>query len=546
MPNYLSRGPISSGFRNTYQSQFVPLPLEQFAKTNELNQAKQDAEVATLDNTSEAGHRLSGVAKEDNDYISSVLNTFDTTASQLSNKDLTQRENQDLAKNLVKGISRDKDLKTILYNKSQVEEAQKTRAEMIKNNTYHRANDLSQDSYEDYVKSGGYKSGKSISTDLFKYEDARPVQEQYFNNLRELGADQVGKIGETFYKYGYDGISEGRIGKQAHDAISSYMSTPAAAQEGRVYDLGVRQGQINPKKVSKQSYIFDNFLNAGMERAGMSFKSGLAEAKNEDAKAKKAKADEVNLFAGLASNEIPSTLLDGLQVKFDDKGNIKGDGKGLFANAKEWMSSSSHNPLDILSKWKDDNRLSDEQNTRLKSVIVGAKLNGVSTEEYTKHFNNTWAPVIPKPLTGKAIKANNDAFYNGGAGLWSHMILSKDGKGSMGFVEALENEFGKVPDYKKNPKEFKEFLDDHGVQVTGAYAPNKLSARPIEITIGGSTFAADLTNNGKNMNGVSEDDKLAHNLAKLNAGEQIEETDSKGEKVVYYKDIKTGKILHSK
>ncbi len=540
MPNYLNK-PISSGFRNTYTSQFVPLPLEQFARTNELNQAKQDAEVNTLNQTSDAGHKISGVAKEDNEYVAGLLSTFDTTANDLAKKDLTQRENQDIAKGLVRGISRDKDLQTIMSNKAKYDEYTKNKEESIKAGTYHPANDNGDITLRDYLKSGGYKSGKTIDPTIYKYEDARPVQEQYFNNLRELGADQVGKIGETFYKYGYDGISEGRIGRQASEAIKSYMSTPAAMQEGRVYDLAVRQGTINPKKVSKQSYVFDNFLNAGMERAGMSFKSGLSEAKNAEAKAKKEQG--TNLFAGLASNEIPSTLLDGLEVKFDAKGNIQGDGKGLFANAKEWLNSSSKNPLDILSNWKNDTRLSEEQNTRLKSVVVGAKLNGTTPEEYTKHFDKTWAPVIPLPLTGKDIKANNDAFYNGGAGLWSHMILSKDGKGSMGFIEALENEFGDVPDYKKNPKEFKEFLDNHGVQVTGAYAPNKLSARPIEITIGGSTFAADLTNNGKNMNGVSEDAKLGHNLAKLNAGEQIEEVDSKGNRVVYYKDIKTGKIL---
>lgn len=539
MPNYLNK-PISSGFRNTYSSQFVPLPLEQFARTNELNQNKQDAEVNILNQTSDAGHKISGIAKEDNDYVASKLALFDEASKDLSTKDLTQRENQDIAKSLVKGIARDKDLQTIMSNKARYDEYVKNKEDSIKAGTYHPANDNGDLTLRDYLKSGGYKSGKSIDPTIYKYEDVRPIQEQYFNNLRELGADQVGKIGETFYKFGYDGISEARIGKQAAEAVKSYMSTPAAMQEGRVYDLGVRQGTINPKKVPKQAYIFNNFLNAGMERAGMSFKSGLSEAKNADAKQKK---EEANLFAGLASNEIPSTLLDGLEVKFDSKGNIQGDGKGLFANAKEWLGSSSHNPLDILSNWKNDTRLSDEQNTRLKSVVVGAKLNNTTPEEYTKVFNKTWAPVIPQPLTGKAIKANNDAFYNGGAGLWSHMILSKDGKGSMGFIEALENEFGDVPDFKKNPKEFKEFLDEHGVQVTGAYAPNKLSARPIEITIGGSTFAADLTNNGKNMNGVSEDDKLAHNLAKLNAGEQIEEVDSKGNKVVYYKDIKTGKIL---
>ena len=545
MPNYLNK-PISSGFRNTYTSQFVPLPLEQFARTNELNQAKQDAEVNTLNVTSNAGHKISGVAKEDNDYVASQLALFDDASSQLAKKDLTQRENQDLAKGLVKGLSRDKDLQTIMSNKSKYDEYVKNKEDSIKAGTYHPANDNGDITLRDYLKSGGYKSGKTIDPTIYKYEDARPIQEQYFNNLRELGADQVGKIGETFYKYGYDGISEGRISKQATEAIKSYMSTPAAMQEGRVYDLGVRQGTINPKKVSKNSYIFDNFLNAGMERAGMSFKSGLSEAKNSEAKTKK---EEENVFANILNTETPSTLANGRPIKFKEDGSIDGSGQGFVDAFKKHGFS-----LKTISSWWNDDSLNEDEAKDAKFITTGAKLNGVTPAQYAQVYNNTSHMKVEKPLIGKALRDNTQVLFNGGAGIWSHLNVmnTTTGERNMNFASALE----KVADEKgipfvdpnKDPEGFSKMMKDLGVSITGVANPNEFSLKPVIFTVGNNSFAADMTFGGKQLpfKTQAENQKALDtaNLDRLEKGQQILEKDSKGNDVIYFKDIKTGQIKH--
>lgn len=544
MPNYLNK-PISSGFRNTYSSQFVPLPLEQFAKTNELNQAKQDAEVATLGQTSDAAWKLSGIADADNEYIKQIRNNFDAAASDLTNKDLTQRDNIDAAKALVRNVSRDKDLATIMNNKAKYDEYVKNKEEMIKNGNYHVANDNGLLTINDYAKNGGYKSGKSIDPTIYKYEDARPVQEQYFNNLASLGQDQVGKIGDTFYKYGYEGISEGRIGKQASDAIKSYMSTPAAAQEGRMYDLAVRQGSINPKKVSKQSYIFDNFLNAGMERAGMSFKSGLAEAKNADTKAK---AEAENLFTGALNTETPSTLTNGRKFEFSEDGKLKGSGQGFVKSFEKngWSWNT-------VADWWNDESLNEDESKDAKHITLGAKLNGVSEAEYAKKYDTTSHMKVDKPLIGKALKDNNQVLFNGGAGIWStlNVMNTTTGERNMNFQDAMQkiaDEKGiSLPNPDSKPAEYGEALQKMGVSIIGQANPNEFSTKPIIFTVGNNKFAADMTFGGKNKpyKTKAENDKAEDlaNLDRLEKGQQVIEKDANGNDIIWYKDIKTGKIV---
>ena len=540
--------PKSSGFRNTYTSQFVPLPLEQFARTNELNQAKQDQQVAALGETDDALWKVKGVADADNEYVAGLKGTFEAASSELVNKDLTQRENQDAVKGLIKGVSRDKDLNTIMTNATRYQEWQKNKEDQIKAGTYHPANDAGQVTFEDYAKSGGYKSGKTIDPNIYKYEDARPVQEQYFNNLQSLGSDQLGKIGETYYKFGYEGISEGRIGKQAQEAIASYMSTPAAAQEGRMYDMLVKQNggktpTKNGKKLTREGYIFDNFLNAGMERAGMSFKSGIADAKNTQAKADK---EETNIFGGALTPETPSVFSNGREVEFDDKGSIKGSGKGILAH---WNKTGFS--WDTVKNWYNDESLNSDENSDLAHVKIAAKLNGISDKQAFEVFDKT-SHMVEKPLVGKPLEEANKQFRSSGAGLWSHMNMMNisSGERNMNFTDAvskLADEKGfDVPDPNKSPKEYNELLDNLGVRVTGTATPNYFSAKPVVITIGGNTFAADMTYNGKKMSNATQAEIDASNYDKLQKFGSIIEKDSKGEDIIYYKNIKSGRIEHKK
>lgn len=544
MPNYLNK-PIASDIQNNYVSQFVPLPLEIFARANQKNQSIQDDQVAQENQTSDALWKIQPIANEDKEYTNSLRTGFDDAAKLLSGTDLTQKENQDKVRDLIKNTSRDPTLGGIVARSSEYAEWQKNKSDMQKAGTYTPENDMGAASFRNYAANGGYKSGLTIDSTVIKYTEERPVMEKFFDNVGDDGGDIMRQVGQTYYNDGFKGITAGKINSRALAAYQGYASTPEAQQGKRRFALLSPKAQASFKGGADE-YVFKQFLDAGLERVHQTTSSGRASALNDDRKEKKADAKEkeekTNLFNGMASNEIPSTLFDGMEVEYDSKGKLVGDGRGVFANIKEAVSSGNYNPIDMYTNWKNDTRYSDDQNTRLKSVMVGAALSGVSDKKYAAHFDKTWTPVLDKVLVGTAIKANNDAFMNGGAGVWSHMVVSKDGKGSMGLIEALQQSFDNVPDPRKDAAGFKEFLKTNDVQVTGSYRPNLLSAKPIEITINRTTFAADLTGGGRNMEvfkDVAERKAamLAHNQAKLNAGQQIEEIDSKGNTVIYFKNL---------
>jgi len=563
MPNYLSKGPVSSGFRNTYTSQFVPLPLEIFAKSAEKAQATQDKTIAEMGQTEDALWKVKGVADADNEYINNIKTGFEGTASELANKDLTQRENQDAVKGLIKGVSRDKDLNTIMSNTAKYQEWQKNKEDMIKAGNYHPANDAGQATYEDYAKNGGYKSGKTIDSNIYKYEDARPVQEQYFNNLASLGQDQLGKVGETFYKYGYEGISSGRVNKQAQEAISSYMSTPAAQQEGRMYDLGVKQGSINPKKQSKGDYIFSNFLNAGMERAGMSFKSGIADAKNADNKEKK---EAANL--GTFASEGQNTLLSGgydLSNDFNSDGTFKGSGKTLTEHYKE-----TGNPGSAIMHWIGDHSLgNDPKDQQKKLITIAAKLNGKSPQEY---YNTKAGPDVKlattfKTLPTKTADAYQKQFFNPttGTGVFNNAPVMNVKTGEKGTLTEIlrqasdrgdlkyRNSKGEVVTLKlsKNPtiEEIQSTMKEIGVGIKGESPSNYFSPKSLMLGIGNQEILWDRTNNmnpdvvkALEKNGeLTPRQVMEHKYEKIKLAPEIE-----GDEIHYWSDIpiynaKTGK-----
>ena len=509
MPNIYSK-PVSSNFRNTYTSQFVPLPLEQFAKTNELNQARQDSEVAQLSNTSDAGHKISGAAKEDNEYVASKLVEFDTASGQLANMDLTRRENQDAAKSLVRNLSRDKDLLTIISNRAKVDEYQKNLAESKKDGTYHPANDIGMLSINDYSASGGYKSGKSIDPSIYKYQNTRPVKEEFFNNMGENGSDSIKQAGEVFYKDGFKGITEGRVNKRAMQAYQGYAATTAADQDRREYDYGVRTGTINPKSTSREAYVFKGFLDAGLERVHGVSDSGRAAALNvdKDKKEKKAKEEKeekekkegLNLFGNLPTAETPSTMFNGYNVEFDDKGQIKGSGRPF---SEVWKESSG--VVDFFKRAVGDTRPNDEEKMRHINVEAGAKLNNMSPKAYADIYNRPSHMVVKEPLVGKALTDNTKALFNGGAGLWSGLNIRNNdtGDSNMTFIDAMkkvaDNKGISMPDPESSPDKFAEFVKSSGISITGLATPNEFSLKPVIFTVAGNEFVADLTQGGKHL-----------------------------------------------
>lgn len=558
MANYLNK-PLAADIQNNYVSQYVPLPLEQFARAQAKQEATQNMYEGAVTQQQDANWKLSGVADEDNNYIKGLRDSFDEVAGQLVNRDLTQKVNQDAAKDLVKGVSRDNTLGTILANKSRYDEWQKNKAEMVKNNTYQPFNDAGQATYEDYVRSGGYKSGKSITPDIFKYEDSEPVRKQFFDDLQKLGSESIARIGDQWYKNGVDGISEARIGTQANAAIKSYMATTAAAQDGREYDYMVRNADpktltkdgslkdANGKPFNRDKYILDKFLTTGLERAGLSYTTGRAAAMTANAKDKKEETS--NLWENVVNTETPGTLSNGREIKFTKDGQIDGSGLGIVDSFKK-----NGFTMKTISDWWNDDRANEEESKDYKHIITGAKLNNVTPEEYSKVYNTTSHMVVRKPLIGKDLRDNNEVLFNGGAGIWStlNVMNTTTGEKNMNFVDAINKIADKngwdMPDPTKNPAEFSKFMKDNGVSIIGQAEPNEFSTKPVIFTVGGDKIAADMTFGGTikpyKTTKENQDAETKANYDKLQKGQQILEKDSKGNDVIYFKDIKTGEIKH--
>lgn len=557
MPNYLNK-PISSNFEQTYVSQFVPLPLSQFARSQSRQQETQDNEVNTLSQTSDAAWKLSGIAKEDNDKIAEIRKSFDEVSSQLANRDLTQRENQEVARSLVKGVTRDKDLQTILSNKAKYDEYQKNKEEAIKNNTYQRFNDNGETTLNDYIRGGGYKSGKSIDPTIYKYEDTRPVRERLVDDMKANGQDIVAKFGDTFYKDGIEGVSKSQAYQTAKASLGEYLQTTAGAQDIREFQYMQR---TNPKNKQLQNmdasdYVFSKILTAANERVYSKSSTGLAEAKNAEAKTKK---EEQNVFDGILNTETPSTLANGRAIKFKEDGSIDGSGQGFVDAFKKHGFS-----LKTISSWWNDDSLNEDEAKDAKYITTGAKLNGVTPAQYAQIYNNTSHMKVEKPLIGKALRDNNQVLFNGGAGVWSQLNVmdTKTGERNMNFVSAIQklaDEKGlrfkidgsdgeKLPDPNKNPGGFSDALKQMGVSITGIANPNEFSLKPVIFTVGNNSFAADMTFGGKQLpyKTAAENQKAQDiaNFDRLEKGQQVVEKDSKGNDVIYFKDIKTGQIKH--
>ena len=70
--------PVDSKIRNTYSSQFVPLPLAIFARANEKDQAVQDSQIALANQQSDANWKLTGTTAEDNAKINDLAKSTES------------------------------------------------------------------------------------------------------------------------------------------------------------------------------------------------------------------------------------------------------------------------------------------------------------------------------------------------------------------------------------------------------------------------------------------------------------------------------------
>lgn len=523
MPNYLNK-PLAADIQNNYVSQFVPLPLELFARANERNQAVQDNQVAQASQTSDALWKINPIDANDKQYTDALRNGFDSAAQELSTKDLTQKENQDQVKGLIKNTTKDPTLNHIISAASAYAQYTTNKADMIKNNTYKEYNDTAGMSFQDYSAKGGYKSGIQPTSDIYKYEDSEPTRKQFFDDMQKLGSETVGRVGDQWYKNGIDGISEERIGKQAHAAIYSYMGTTAAAQDGREYDLMRRQsnpknltknGELmgaNGRPMSKEKYILDKFITSGMERAGLSTTTGRAQAKTDAAKAKK---EEANL--GTFASEGQNTNLGGgydLADRFDTTtGEFKGHGKGFFQTVKEgsWTPAGIYKSVVAAANDTSMNP-ADAEDAQMTKVTVAAKLNGKRPVDY--YNQHAGADVKQFTLFDTLPKKKQEAYQN--------QIFNEFGSGvfdNMTAIDPVTGEKGKFSELLRKSLKDNPVLDSKGkplsldstptnaqvvslvkagvISLKGENKPNRFSAKSLMLGFGNKELMLDRTNNGK-------------------------------------------------
>lgn len=545
MPNYLSKEPISSNFEQTYVSQFVPLPLAQFARANEKNQAIQDNQVAQASQTSDALWKINPVDANDKQYTDALRNGFDDAARSLSTKDLTQKDNQAQVKGLIKNTTRDPTLNGIIAVASAHAQYEQNKSDMIKTNNYKEYNDVAGQSFADYSAKGGYKSGIRPTSDIFKYEDSEPTRKQYFDDMQKLGSETVHRVDDQWYKNGEDGISEARIGKQAHAAIYSYMGTTAAAQDGREYDLMLRQS--NPKNLTKNGelvgndgkpmsrskYILDKFITTGMERAGISTTTGRAQAKTDNAKNKQG-----DFSFGTLQTQGQNTVATGGYTfddgDYDKSGSFTGSGKTM---AEAWKSNASvGSAISDYFTSKTFNTI-DPKDQRKALLGAAARLNGMSDKEYvnTKAGPDAKITTTFHSIPTKQQPAANQQFYDmqRNAGVFNNMPVMDLTTGKQGSMVEILRQLSEAGQLKNKKNEVIKLSDnptiaeaqqalEGGIAIVGKQDPNHYSAKSYVANIGGRNIAIDMTYGGTQLRDVPKEDLEKAEYQKLKVSPIIE------------------------
>lgn len=507
--------PQSSEFMQTYVSQYVQPPMEMYMKGLAMKQDKQDKTNLAVEKVGDALYAMKGVATADNEKLAEVNKAFAETADSLTKKDLTTHDAQGDVKGLIKGISRDPDLLRIRSNRAKYDDFQENYTKMLQSGKEVSQSSLwrAQKELADYEAAGGYKSGKTLSNLQAKEQvNVRPVQEQYFDNIPQSGGDTLAKLGETYYNNGWKGITDSTINSRAMSAYSGYSRTAAAQQEREDYEMLAHQGALpkgpNGKTITKEEYVFKNFLDAGLERVGGVSTSGYASAANAEHKRSKEEKDYSQHFM---LTEASPMFTNGRKPKFDAKGNVEGSGNTGF-----WTSLVNGD----LSKWWNDKTPNAEESRDWGNMMLYSKLSGKTHEQAYNEMERMRHIPVQTFKDKKSHDYANEVFFspsrNAGAYANMQVIDLEKGQKGVNFVEYLRQSAanGKVTNSKGEPltlsdnptgQEIQKFMSEAGVQVMGKTKPNYLTADGFALNINGKSVIIDNTYGGEYMTHVSEE-----------------------------------------
>ena len=269
--------------QHQYQSQFVPrqLPLDLMAKGLANKEAQyQTTQKAILDARAAFNERAYGTSHKAK--LGEIEGRFDEFVEDSWNKDLTSPDFIREYQQFTTEFANNKDLGTIRARQANVDklmEEERTLRGEGKLNTARYWNvrkQLNKANSDDDIFSDTL-SGAIIGEE----QDTRAAYEDVFNHIKASGFENIEDFSGVYYKKGWSGISNTKVGQVAKNAIDLFYNTPAGRQEMLEYQYQVDHGAIDPNNVSPEEFIFDRMLNVGEEFVHGKSTSGKASAMNK-------------------------------------------------------------------------------------------------------------------------------------------------------------------------------------------------------------------------------------------------------------------------
>lgn len=282
--------------RSQRVSQFVPnqLPAEFLMKMAASKQGRQDQARSTMLKQQMEFDQEALIA-QDKEYVKGKKQELDSFIGDRFNQDLTQPGQQAEILSYLTNLKKDKGLAAVASHNKDVRRFKEEIRELKKKGLY--SSELEEealDEFNDYVRSGVFDeevnfSGLSIPELLDKnkkkktyFDDMIIEKNDYPLAASQFLANNKINLGETFndslMKVTHSGIKPERIKNAVELGFPDYVQSAEGKQELMMYNNAVRNGRIDPRRVTPTDYIKNKMLLAGLERAGVSTTfSGLSD-----------------------------------------------------------------------------------------------------------------------------------------------------------------------------------------------------------------------------------------------------------------------------
>lgn len=377
--------------RNQYQSQFVPqkMPLDMMARGLNNKQTQYNStQKSILDSRAAFNERAYGTTHKAK--LGEIEGQFDEFVEGSWDKDLTSPEFIREYQQFSADFRNNKDLATIRARQGNVDSLAKEERVLresgqLDSARYHQVQmqlskaNSDQDVFEDTLP--GLVIGER--------QDIRKTQEQYFNDLKAFGSEEIASMAGVFFEKGWSGISGTRIGQAAQRNFQEYRATPAGEQEAMQYEYDVARGLVDPDSTSQEQYIFDRFLSTGMD-----FQSGKSTVTGKAAALNKVVENQANAFI---SQDNPHVVAGtkatvGNPGKWDDNQGTTGQSGGNRDTAVTSIESLEGN-LAQLTAAEQFNVTEDNRNIVLAApfgtlVAEGTELTPEQSAQYRAHFTD--------------------------------------------------------------------------------------------------------------------------------------------------------------